>query len=322
MKFLRANWFISMLIAAILVIIISELLLNHYRKKNIQKVNTGKIMVPVIDSVRNPDERAMLQYGRDLIANTAKYLGPHGTISPITNGLNCQNCHLDAGTRLYANNFLAVASTFPKFRARSGKIESIEFRINECLERSLNGKKIDSASREMRSMVAYLTWLGKDLHKSDTSKGAGSVELPFLKRAAEPSKGQLVFTTRCQSCHGINGAGVLSADSVNYLYPPVWGPDSYAESAGMFRISKLASYVRNNMPPGATHLKPQIIDEEAWDVAAYINSQPHPQKMFAYDWPVNSTKPVDYPFGPYSDGYNEVQHKYGPFQPIKKSKER
>ncbi len=76
------------------------------------------------------------------------------------------------------------------------------------------------------------------------------------------------------------------------------------------------------MPPGATYKKPQLIDEEAWDVAAYINSQPHPQKMFAYDWPVIGTKPVDYPFGPYTDGFNEYQHKYGPFQPIKKAKER
>ena len=75
------------------------------------------------------------------------------------------------------------------------------------------------------------------------------------------------------------------------------------------------------MPLGATYTAPLLNDEEAWDVAAYINSQPHPKKMFASDWPVLRSKPVDYPFGPYTDGFSEKQHKYGPFDPIKKVKD-
>src|SRR6266446_1328122 len=116
MKYLRAHWFISMLVAAIIVITISDLLLNHYRKKNIGLINREKSLIPDIHSITDPKEKEVILYGRDLISNTAKYLGPHGIISPITNGLNCQNCHLEAGTKLYANNFLAVASTYPKFR--------------------------------------------------------------------------------------------------------------------------------------------------------------------------------------------------------------
>jgi len=27
-------------------------------------------------------------------------------------------------------------------------------------------------------------------------------------------------------------------------------------------------------------------------------------------------KPVDHPFGPYADDFNELVHKYGPFGPI------
>jgi thiosulfate dehydrogenase len=34
---------------------------------------------------------------------------------------------------------------------------------------------------------------------------------------------------------------------------------------------------------------------------------------------VVSTKPVDYPFGPYADGFSETQHKYGPFGMMKKA---
>jgi thiosulfate dehydrogenase len=82
----------------------------------------------------------------------------------------------------------------------------------------------------------------------------------------------------------------------------------------MYRLSRLASYVRNNMPPGASYKHPELINEDAWDVAAYLNSHPHPNIIFASDWPVLSSKPIDYPFGPYADGFSETQHKYGPYQ--------
>lgn len=66
------------------------------------------------------------------------------------------------------------------------------------------------------------------------------------------------------------------------------------------------------MPFGAA----QLTDEEAWDVAAFVNSQPRPVKVFPDDWPVISTKPADHPFGPFGDTFSEQQHKYGPFGPI------
>ena len=75
------------------------------------------------------------------------------------------------------------------------------------------------------------------------------------------------------------------------------------------------------MPFGvATHSNPQLSDEEAWDVAAFINSQPRPVKKFAQDWPDVAEKSFDFPFGPYTDGFSEQQHKYGPFEPIQKAK--
>jgi len=61
---------------------------------------------------------------------------------------------------------------------------------------------------------------------------------------------------------------------------------------------------------------PLLTNEEAWDVAAFVNSQPRPSKNFKEDWPDISKKPVDHPFGPFADGFGEEQHKYGPFKPI------
>jgi len=76
------------------------------------------------------------------------------------------------------------------------------------------------------------------------------------------------------------------------------------------------------MPFDQTLTGPTLTDEEAWDVAAFISSQPRPEKKFPEDWPKIEKKPVDYPFGPYADNFSELQHKYGPFIPIKESKEK
>ena len=277
--------------------------------------------IPDTASIPHNEDGDLIRYGRNLIANTALHLGPKGLVANITNGMNCQNCHIDAGLKPFGNCFSAVASTYPKYRPRSGRVESIEFRINECLERSLNGSKIDSLSREMRAMVAYMKWLGDGVPKDVKPKGSGLEELKYLDRAADTSKGRLVYLSKCQSCHGPEGKGLMFPDSSGFVYPPLWGDKSYNVSAGLFRLTRFASYIRDNMPFGASHNAQQLSVEESWDVAAFVNSQPRPDKRFSYDWPDIKTKPEDYPFGPYADGFTEVQHKYGPFGPIRKAKE-
>ncbi|HEU5289313.1 MAG TPA: cytochrome C, partial [Cyclobacteriaceae bacterium] len=84
----------------------------------------------------------------------------------------------------------------------------------------------------------------------------------------------------------------------------------------MFRIGRLAGFVKANMPWGTTYAAPKLSDEEAWDVAAYINSMPRRAMNLEMDWPDISKKPFDYPYGPFIDVYKEEQHKYGPYTPI------
>ena len=323
MKYLRSYWFISLLAAGLLLVIVVELFIKHSPKKSfVPNEQKEKPLVPDANEFSNSEEANLIRYGRELITHTSKYFGPKGSIASITNGLNCQNCHLEGGTKLFTNNFLGVASTYPKFRERSGKLESVEFRINECLQRSLNGDEIDSLSKEMRAMVAYIKWTGKDVDKKIKRDEIKTKEIPFLERAADSSKGAFVYAIKCKSCHGENGQGLKNPDSLSYIYPPLWGPHSYAMSAGMYRITKLASFVKFNMPLGATYKNPQLTNEEAWDVAAYVNSMPHPEKKFVHDWPVLGAKPVDYPFGPYADKFSEKEHKYGPFLTIQEAKKK
>jgi thiosulfate dehydrogenase len=259
-------------------------------------------------------------YGKELIAHTSDYLGPKGKILQVSNGMNCQNCHLEAGTKPFGNNYSAVASTYPKFRARSGAEETVEKRVNDCFERSLNGKPLADDSKEMRAIVAYINWLGTDVKKGDVPKGAGLVELAFLNRAADPLKGKVLYEEKCTVCHGKNGEGIKNGDGSAWSFPPLWGKESYNDGAGLFRLSRLAGYVKANMPLGATVDEPLLSDEESWDIAAYVNSMERPSKDITKDWPDISKKPLDHPFGPFADGFDEVQHKYGPFLPIREKR--
>ena len=257
-----------------------------------------------------------IRYGRELVAHTARYLGPQGAVAHLTNGMNCQNCHLQAGTQGFANNDLAVAATYPKLRARSGTVEGIEKRVNDCMERSLNGRALPESSRELRAIMAYIKWLGQDIPKDQKVHGTGFMKLPYLDRAADPQIGRAVFAAKCQSCHGPNGEGKQLADGREYQYPPLWGPHSYNDGAGLYRVSNFAKYVKAAMPYGATFDHPQLTNKQAWDVAAFVNSQPRPHLKTPQDWPDVSKKPVDHPFGPYADAFSQKQHKYGPYQPI------
>jgi thiosulfate dehydrogenase len=271
----------------------------------------------VMDKEPNAEE---LNYGKELVANTAEYLGPKGKVKAISNGMNCQNCHLQAGTAPLGNNYGAVASTYPKVRARSGKEEDIQKRINDCFERSLNGQSLARDSKEMKAMVAYINWVGKEVPRGQVPIGSGLYEVPLLDRAADPTKGKLVYENQCASCHQADGKGMAKPDGSGYLYPPLWGENSYNHGAGLYRISRFAGYVKANMPLGATFEQPILSDEESWDLAAYVNSMERPKKDLTQDWPDISKKPMDHPFGPFSDSFTEEQHKFGPFKPIKVAK--
>ncbi|MBC7775377.1 MAG: c-type cytochrome [Phycisphaerae bacterium] len=298
------------------------------KTKNSTVAEARARLIPVFDKnkiweapdpylAKTDPEASLIAYGRDLVARTQDYFGENGLVRPASiNAMNCQNCHLESGSKPFGNNYSAVGSTYPQMRARSGALETIPKRINDCFQRSLNGQALDTTSREMRAILAYMQWLGTGVPKGEKPKGAGLVEVPFLNRAADALKGQKIYAEKCASCHGADGQGLPMPDSPRN-YPPLWGDKSYNEGAGLFRLSRFAGYVKANMPFGASYQNPQLTDDEAWDVAAFVNSQPRPKHPFLKtDWPKIEKKPYDHPFGPFADTFPEAQHKYGPFKPI------
>ena len=275
---------------------------------------------PDTNSIPQNDSGKLIRYGKILIHETARFLGPKGTVGHFSNGMNCQNCHLESGTRVWAGNFGSVAALYPRFSERRGGPETVYQRITDCFERSMNGRAPDSNSLEMRAMSAYIRWVGKDVGKGKKPAGTGLEPLAFLDRAADSGRGRLTYASKCQRCHGANGEGKPDSLTNGYQYPPLWGENSYNTGAGLYRLTKFAPFVKANMPFGTNYDKEQLSVEEAWDLAAFVNSQPRPVKRFRQDWPNIVLKPVDLPDGPFADAYTSFQHKYGPFEPIARFK--
>ncbi len=263
-------------------------------------------------------EGEMAEYGLRLITETYAEIGPDTEKGITGNRLACSSCHLNGGTKAFAAPYIGLSAVFPIYIGRENKIVSLEERINGCLERSMNGHAIDVNSTEMRAMITYIKHISKDAPVGGRLKGQGFVEFKAPERAASPQKGLLVYDQHCVSCHAADGQGVKGSENNRkggYVFPPLWGDDSYNDGAGMGRLLTAAKFIKGNMPLGVSADKPLLTDEEAYDVAAYVNSHTRPEKANKEkDYPDLSKKPKDCGYGPYDDHISAEQHKYGPYQ--------
>ena len=139
-------------------------------------------------------------------------------------------------------------------------------------------------------------------------------------RRADLAAGETLYRAQCAVCHGENGEGRrngVKGDAQGYLFPALWGPDSFNNGAGMNRLLMAMRFIKHNMPQGVTHASTMLTDEEAFDLAGYVVSKPRPVKAnLEKDFPARWNKPIDAAFPPYVDGMPADQHKYGPFPPL------
>jgi thiosulfate dehydrogenase len=201
--------------------------------------------------------------------------------------LTCSNCHLGAGTVAGAGPWIGLSSAYPAYRDRSGRVDTLPDRINDCFERSVNGRPLPADGPEMGALVAYIDWLSAAVPEGTTpGRGFARFEPPS---PADDARGAQVYTARCAACHQANGEGVVGADGAP-AFPPLWGPRSFNIGAGMARVDTAAAFVRSNMPLGAGG---SLTDQEAYDVAWWFTHQPRPDLPGKEkDWP-NGGKPRD-----------------------------
>jgi thiosulfate dehydrogenase len=280
--------------------------------------------MPEVSALPRDARGQLIRDGRDLMLATYAFIGPNVDDAAkrfAGNNLACTNCHLGGGTTKFGLPLFGIYNDFPAYSARTGGPITIEDRINNCMTRSMNGRALPNDAPEMRAMVAYVEFLSTGVPAGQQVPGLGAGKMKELSRAADPARGRAVYARSCAACHKPDGLGVLrdrGAPQLGYMLPPLWGPDSYNDGAGMARLINFANFVHFNMPHGADYLNPQLTPEQAWDVAAYVLSQPRPHRAgLEKDFPDLLDKPVDAPYGPYADGFSEKQHKYGPFGPIR-----
>jgi len=128
----------------------------------------------------------------------------------------------------------------------------------------MNGRGLPSDSKEMNAIITYYQWISKGLPVYADIPWLG-LKLIRSTHQPSPTKGKEVYGQKCMACHGGNGEGTQIA-------PPLWGKDSFNDGAGMAELAKLAAFVREVMPQG----NPDLTDEAALDLAAFVTGQPRP----------------------------------------------
>jgi len=226
-----------------------------------------RFIPPGEDSLPADKFGELVREGKDLFVHTDKLLGKY-----VGNGLKCVNCHLDAGRHADAAPLWAAYTVYPAFRKKTGRVDTFEERLQGCFKYSMNGTAPPAGSRELVAITTYSYWLASNAPVGVSLPGRG---YPVLKKPAQaPSieRGAKIYTAQCSLCHGENGAGTKV--DTDYVFPPLWGKDSFNWGAGMHRVDTAAGFIKANMP----FSKPNSLsDQEAWDVATFVNSRERPQ---------------------------------------------
>lgn len=275
-----------------------------------KKAKDAEYLVPRdLSTIANDEFGEKVKLGYSLFVNSQQMRGKY-----VGNEQNCVNCHMEAGRKANSAPLWAAYMAYPAYRKKNDRVNSYADRIQGCFTYSMNGEPPAQDSPELVALSAYAYWLAMgglmDMHGMESDpvpalddkqlQIGGKAEsfpmpeviaqaLPVDKRGSlagrgypkianpelepSPERGQQVYATNCATCHMQDGQGISDADGHSYI-PPLWGANAYNWGAGMHRINTAAYFIYENMPLGKSV---QLSVQEAWDVAAYVNSHERPQ---------------------------------------------
>lgn len=234
-----------------------------------QLVHVPPTMEDLDRSELHPELKRVIRRGYDLFMNTQQLRGKN-----VFNSMNCSSCHMGEGRLPYAGPVWPAAVTLPNYRPKNDHVNNLEERIAGCFSYSMNGTPPAYGSDDMLALSAYHQWLAKgvEMFPSKPIYGSGYPPLPDPQQKPDAARGKRVYEAKCSLCHANDGSGLVQ--NGKEVFPAVWGDRSYNWGAGISRHFTLAAFVKHNMPLGQ---RGTLSDQEAWDVAQYINTQERPQ---------------------------------------------
>lgn len=230
--------------------------------------------LPAETEIPDGPEGDAIRRGLEIFTKTGLNASRH-----VGSDLSCSNCHLDKGRRADSSPMWAAWVLYPSYRKKNQSINTMEDRISGCFVYSMNaqyspsGEPPPPGSDIYRDLQAYFYWLAQDAPTGRKMAGAGYPTPPRPAGGYDPTRGAAVYEQYCSACHGADGGGQRNSDG-SVAIPPVWGDRSYNWGAGMARVDLAAGFIQANMPLGQENT---LTDQEAWDVAAFIDSHERPK---------------------------------------------
>ena len=217
--------------------------------------------------IPNNEFGRIVREGKNIFDDTQHYAKKY-----VGNGMNCVNCHLDSGRRADSSPLWAAYVRYPAYRSKNKKVNTYEERVQGCFRFSMNGTPPAADSPEMVALVSYSYWLATGAPVGVKLEGAGYPKLAKPERTPDFARGKAIYTENCQICHGINGEGIKVGDK--FIFPALWGKNSFNWGAGMHRIDTAADFIKANMPLSKAET---LTNQQAWDVSTFVMSHERPQ---------------------------------------------
>lgn len=228
-------------------------------------------VAPTLLDIPDDELGASVQRGAAIFFNT-----PKNAAQFVGNSLSCANCHIDGGRLANSGPMWAAWGMYPAYRKKNRHINTIEERLQGCFTFSQDAPSSPSKAAPpngdpvLVDLQSYIYFLSKDVPIGKDMPGRG-FPTPPRPKVVSADNGRTLYAQQCALCHGADGQGLVLDDG-HQQFPPLWGPESYNWGAGMHRLNTAAGFIKANMPLG----KADLTDQQAWDVAAYINSQSRP----------------------------------------------
>lgn len=234
-------------------------------EKKLERENETLINFNLTDPDEAPEDiRNLAKFGYALMINTSKHAPKYAGNGKMA----CTNCHFAGGNTTGGKNgaisLAGVAATYPRYYKAEKKVVDLGARINNCFEKSMNGKPLPLDSREMLALETYLHWISKGVPIYEEVPWLGLPPI-IMEKAPDGLKGQKDYNLYCAFCHGNSGEGRVGI-------PPLWGPDSFNQEAGLAKPEKFASFIFLNMP----YTDASLSLEETWDITEFVLQQPRP----------------------------------------------